>query len=87
METRSPLSLDIFFIVQEDHYDQNSLYNSKILLNFLNKFAIEFIEVEIEFQQPLIVSDHLVPVELKQHISNWLEDFEPSIFEEIDTKL
>ena len=87
MEIRSPLNLDILFIVQEDHYDQNSLYNSKILLNFLNKFAIEFTEVEIELQKPFIVSDNLVPVELKQHISSWLEDFKPSIFEEIETKL
>ena len=71
-----PPTFDFIFFVQKDenNYDNCILCNTKSLLNFMNRFAIDMTDVDIHFQRPFIVDNSMEPADLKQYISDTLEN-------------
>ena len=71
-----PPTFDFIFFVQKDenNYENCILYNTKSLLNFMNRLAIDMTDVDIYFQSPFIIDNSIGPADLKQHMSDILKD-------------
>ena len=71
-----PPAFDFIFFLQKDenNYDNCILYNTKSLLNFMNRLAIDMTDVDIHFQSPFIIDNSMEPADLKQYISYTLEN-------------
>lgn len=75
-EQTNPPTFDFIFFVQKDenNYDNCILCNTKSLLNFMNRFAIDMTDIDVHFQRPFIIDNRIGPADLKQQISDTLED-------------
>ena len=71
-----PPTFDFIFFVQKDenNYENCILDNTKSLLNFMNRLAIDMTDVDIYFQPPFIIDNSIGPADLKQHLSDTLKD-------------